>query len=111
MGQLSACIRNFLEALNDRVMALQRRLNSLRGSLFTLSQLFQLSRIRLLLVKQLLIHVGGLIRLHDKLLDHLLAVVHLLGNAVVLKLIVHWYTPWIGLAFISRPHYYEPAII
>jgi hypothetical protein len=104
LGQLSACIRNFLEALNDCLMALHRSLNGLSGSLFTLSQLFQLGRIRLLLMKQLLIHVGGLIRLHDKLLDHLLAVVHLLGDAVVLKLIVHWYTPWIGLASLSHAH-------
>jgi hypothetical protein len=110
LGQLSACIRNFLKALYDRLMALQRRLNGLSGSMFTLSQLFQLSRIRLLLMKQLLIHVGGLIRLHDKLLNQLLAVVHLLGNAVVLKLIVHWYTSWIVLAIFTRPQYYGPAI-
>jgi hypothetical protein len=110
LGQLSACIRNFLEALNDCLMALQRSLNGLSGSLFTLSQLFQLGRIRLLLMKQLLIHVGGLIRLHDKLLDHLLAVVHLLGDAVVLKLVVHWYTPWIGLTFFLRLQYYGRAI-
>lgn len=82
--RLMAQAGNLLQLLNRRLMALQRRLNHLSGSLFPGRQFLKTLGVLLLLLQKLLVVLAGLVRLVDQLLDDLLALVNLLrpGGAV-----------------------------
>ncbi|MNM33441.1 hypothetical protein D3C81_440600 [compost metagenome] len=61
-------------------MAAQCRLDSLNGSVLAFGNFVQLIGVLLFLLKQLLIHLAGLLGLADHLLNKLFALVDLIRN-------------------------------
>lgn len=80
---LSAQIRNLLQLLNRRLMALKRRLNHLRGSLLAMGQLFEALRVLLLLLKQSLVILACLLGLVHQLMSDLFDLMQRLAVLVV----------------------------
>lgn len=87
--QLSAYLRNLLQLLNGRLVALQCRLNHLSGPLFSLRQFFESLCILLLLLKQGLVIMAGLLRLLNELLGDLFALMEGLLGLIVCEVHVN----------------------
>lgn len=87
---LTAKLGHLLHLLNRRLMSLKRGLDHLRRTLLFLRDFLQRSCVLLLLLEQLLVHLGSLLRLAHKLINQLLALVNLVcdGRALIQRLVL-----------------------
>lgn len=81
---LAAYLGYLLHLLNGGLMAMQSILDHLGRALFFMRDFLKRSCVLLLLLEQLLVHLGSLLRLVHELADQLLAMIDLAGDGRIL---------------------------